>query len=244
MAQYQLAVQIDPDSAPAQNNLGNSLLRQGKMDEAISHLQQAVKINPGSAAAQFNLGNALHKNGWWAEATPHYAEAQFDIGHALLQQGKADKAIAHLQEAVKIIPDYAVAQYNLGEAFLQEGRPVEAVENYRKAIQINRDYVDALNSLSLILATCPDASLRNGAEAVEDAQKACVLTHYQKPLLVETLAAAYAEAGRFPEAIATAEKAGELATDDGLTAEAGKNRQLLKLYQAGKAYHEAPITTP
>ena len=244
IAQYQQAVQIDPDSAVAQNNLGNSLLRQGKMDEAIAHLQEAVKINPGFAAAQSNLGNALHQNGLWVEATPHFAEAQFDTGYALLQQGKADKAIPHLQEAVKIIPDYAVAQYNLGNALLQVGRSEEAIENYRMAIQINSDYVDALNSLSWILATCPDASLRNGAEAVEDGQKACALTHYQKPLIVETLAAAYAEAGRFPEAIATAEKAGELATDDGLTAVVQTNRQLLKLYQAGKANHEAPITAP
>jgi tetratricopeptide (TPR) repeat protein len=241
IAQYQLAVHFDPDSAVAQYNLGSSLLRQGKVDEAIAHLQEAVKINPGFAAAQNNLGNALHQNGLWVEATPHFAEAQFDLGYALLQQGKADEAILHLQEAVKIIPAYAVAQYNLGKAFLQEGRSVEAIQNYRKATQINPDYVEALNSLSWILATCPDASLRNGNEAVEDGQKACALTHYQKPLLVETLAAAYAEAGRFPEAITMAEK---LATDDGLTPVVAKNRQLLKLYQAGKAYHEAPITTP
>jgi tetratricopeptide (TPR) repeat protein len=244
ISQFQQAVQIDPDSAVDQNNLGNSLLRQGKVDEAILHLQQAVKINPGFALAQNNLGNALHQNGLWVEATPHFAEAQFDLGYALLQQGKADEAILHFQEAVKITPAYAVAQYNLGKAFLQEGRSVEAIDNYRMAIQINSDYVDALNSLSWILATCPDASLRNGDEAVEDGQKACTLTHYQNPLLVETLAAAYAEAGRFPEAIATAEKAEELATDDGQTDVVGKNRHLLKLYQASKAYHEAPITTP
>jgi len=244
IAQYQQAVQIDPDSAVAQFNLGNHLLRQGKVDEAIPHLQQAVKINPDFGVAQYNLGKALSQKGRREEANPHYAEAEFDLGHALLQQGKVDEAIPHLEQAVKISPDFAVAQYNLGKALLQKGWPIEAIENYRKAVQITPDYVEALNSLSWILATCPDASLRNGAEAVEDGQKACALTHYQKPLLVETLAAAYAEAGRFPEAIATAERAEKLATDDGLTVVVVKNRQLLKLYQAGKAYHEAPISTP
>ena len=87
--------------------------------------------------------------------------------------------------------------------------------------------------------------LRNGAEAVRLAERACELTHYGEPLFIGTLAAAYAEAGRFPEAVATAEKAEQLATTAGLTAVAAKNRQLLELYRAGKPYHEpAPTGQP
>jgi tetratricopeptide (TPR) repeat protein len=244
IAQFHQALQIDPDSAVAQNNLGNALLQKGKVDEAIAQFHQALQIDFGFAVAQNNLGKALLRQGKMDEAIPHFAEAQYDLGDALLQQGNVDEAIQHLQQAVGIKPNYAVARYDLGNALLQEGRSEEAIENYRKTIQINPDYVEVLNSLSWILATSPDASLRNGDEAVEDGQKACALTHYQDPPLVGTLAAAYAEAGRFPEAITTAEKAEELATGDGLMDVAGKNRQWLKLYQAGKPYHEPSITGP
>jgi len=80
----------------------------------------------------------------------------------------------------------------------------------------------ALNNLAWVLATCPDAGLRNGPEAVRLAGHACELTHYGRPLFIGTLAAAYAEAGRFPEAVTTAEKAEQLATSAGLMAVAAK----------------------
>jgi len=76
------------------------------------------------------------------------------------------------------------------------------------------------------------------------AERACELTQYGEPLYLETVAAAYAEAGRFPEAVTTAEKAEQLATTAGLTAVAAKNRQLLELYRAGKPYHEPAPTGP
>jgi tetratricopeptide (TPR) repeat protein len=120
------------------------------------------------------------------------------------------------------------------------GRTREAVAQYRQALRLNPDLVGALNNLAWILAASPDDKLRNGAEAVPLAERACELTHYGKPVIIGTLAAAYAEAGRFPEAVATAEKAEQLATSAGLTAVAAKNRQLLELYRAGKPYHESP----
>jgi tetratricopeptide (TPR) repeat protein len=93
-----------------------------------------------------------------------------------------------------------------------------------------------------VLATCPDAGLRNGAEAVRLAERACELTHYGEPSFIGTLAAAYAEAGRFPEAVTTAEKAVQLATDAGSKKTAGENRQRLELYRTGKPYHEPAPT--
>jgi hypothetical protein len=93
-----------------------------------------------------------------------------------------------------------------------------------------------------MLATSSDDGLRNGAEAVRLAERACELTHHGQPLFMGTLAAAYAECGRFPEAVTTAEKAEQLATTAGLAAVAAKNRQLLELYRAGKPYHEPAPT--
>ena len=121
----------------------------------------------------------------------------------------------------------------------QLGRTREAVVQYREALRLNPNLAGALNNLAWALAASPDDELRNGPEAVRLAQRACELTHYGEPLFLGTLAAAYAEAGRFPEAVTTAEKAEQLATDAGLTAVAAKNRELLELYRAGKPYHEA-----
>jgi tetratricopeptide (TPR) repeat protein len=101
-----------------------------------------------------------------------------------------------------------------------------------------------LNNLAWILAAGAEAELRDGAEAVRLAERACELTHYQEPLFIGTLAAAYAEAGRFPEAVTAAEKAAQLATHAGLNDLAAKNRQLLELYRAGKPCREVPPAKP
>ena len=97
-----------------------------------------------------------------------------------------------------------------------------------------------MNNLAWILATDPDATNRNGAEAVQLAERACALTDRQIPVLVGTLAAAYAEAGRFKEAIETAQQARDLAQAAGQPEVAEKNRQLLELYRSGQAYREPP----
>jgi Flp pilus assembly protein TadD len=124
----------------------------------------------------------------------------------------------------------------------QLGRNREAVAQYREALRLNPNLAAALNNLAWTLATSPEDELRNGAEAVRLAKRACELAHYGEPLLVGTLAAAYAECGRFPEAVTMAEKAEQLATDAGRTAVAAKNRQLLELYRVGKPCHEPAPT--
>ena len=124
----------------------------------------------------------------------------------------------------------------------QLGRTREAVAQYREALRLNPNLAGALNNLAWALAASPDDELRNGAEAVRLAERACELTHYGQSLFIGTLAAAYAEAGRFPEAVATAEKAEQLATTAGSKKPAGENRQRLELYRAGKPYHDpAPM---
>jgi Flp pilus assembly protein TadD len=121
----------------------------------------------------------------------------------------------------------------------QLGRDREAVAQYREALRLNPNLAGALNNLAWVLAASSDDKLRDGAEAVRLAERACELTHYGQPLFLGTLAAAYAESGRFPEAVTTAKKAEQLATAAGLPAVAAKNRQLLELYRAGKPCHES-----
>jgi cytochrome c-type biogenesis protein CcmH/NrfG len=102
--------------------------------------------------------------------------------------------------------------------------------------------VEVLNNLAWILATSSDDSVRNGTDAVALAEKACQQTHHQDAMTVGTLAAAYAEAGRFAEAVATAQKAANLAAAAGNSQFANINTQLMQMYRAGKPYHEKPQT--
>jgi protein O-mannosyl-transferase len=126
----------------------------------------------------------------------------------------------------------------LGLMLGKEGRIEEALDHFHEAIRLNPDNADPLNNLAWVLAASPNDQLRNGAEAVRLAERACELTHYREAFFVGTLAAAYAECGRFPEAVATGEKAVQLATDAGLVDLAAKNRQLLEFYRAGRPYHQ------
>jgi hypothetical protein len=99
--------------------------------------------------------------------------------------------------------------------------------------------IEALNNFAWLLAANHDPVVRNGTEAVTLAEHACKLSEYKMPVLVGTLAAAYAEAGRYAEAVTTAEKARDLAIAAGQKETADKNNDLLQVYRAGRAYHEA-----
>jgi protein O-mannosyl-transferase len=245
----QKALEIKPDYVEAHNNLGNVLLQKGSVDEAIVQYQKALEIKPDYVEAHLNLGNALDKKGNVDEAMVHYqkaleiksnsAEAHNNLGVTLFRKGKGDEAIVHLQKALEIKPDYMEAHLNLGNAFLQKGSVDEAVAHYQKVLQIKPDYLEILNNLAWLLATSPDAHIRDGVQAVKYAGRACELTHYGVTILVGTLAAAYAEAGRFDDALATAQKACALAEKSGEQDLLEKNQRLLELYRAHQPYHEA-----
>ena len=143
----------------------------------------------------------------------------------------------------KVAPGSGPAQVELAERLFRQGDSAGAVARYRLALQADPGLVPALNNLAWIRATSPEPALRDGPEAVRLAEGACRLTQYKQTVLVGTLAAAYAEAGRFPEAVTTAEMACTLAADEGDPALLARNQQLLELYRAGKPCHEPAATT-
>jgi tetratricopeptide (TPR) repeat protein len=126
------------------------------------------------------------------------------------------------------------AAYSLG----QQGDFAGAIACYRLALKTHPRSPVLLNNLAFLLATCPDTSQRNGPEAVRLAEKACQLTHYRTPLLVGTLAAAYAETGRFDDAIWMALKASALASESGDQVLLQRNQELLELYRVHKPYQD------
>ena len=156
----------------------------------------------------------------------------------MLTHGQSDAGLELSSPAFQ--PDHVAAHYNLGGILLQQGQPAEAMAEFQKALAIEPDSFEMLNNLAWLLATCPDPQVRDGTRAVQLAEHACDLTRYQKTMSIGTLAAAYAEAGRFDEAIKTAQKACVLAKQSGEQNLLQKNQELLGLYRAHKTYRDAP----
>jgi protein O-mannosyl-transferase len=247
---YQKALEIRPDYAEAHNNLGNALAKRGQTDDAIDHYQKALKTRPDYASAHNNLGVSLAGRGRLDEAIDHYrsalkirpdyAEAHNNLGNALAKRGRLDDAIDHYQSALKIRPEYAEAHANLAAAHYRQGRFLDAVEHWRDALRSEPNRIVVLNQLAWVLATCPDASVRNGAEAVELAQRAVQLSNAQQPAVLDTLAAAYAEAGQFPQAVQTVRKALDLATRQNDQVLVKSISAKIAIYEAGAPYRDTP----
>jgi tetratricopeptide (TPR) repeat protein len=240
-AAFAEAVRRRPDFIPALTGLGRALASQGKFDEAQAQFREVLRLSPTNAKAQADLLRAQAGAGQtnaaaWLDPAETGMHEKLGLFHA--QQGRLDEAVREFQEQLRLQPD-AQAWYNLALARVMQGNPKEAATNYEQAVKLKPDWPIALNDLAWIRATAPQAELRDSAEAVRLGERACQLTQSREPMFVGTLAAAYAEAGRFPEAVAAAEKAIALATTAGQTAVADKNRQLIELYRAGKPFHEA-----
>jgi superkiller protein 3 len=248
IAQYQKAIAIDPRYAEARFNLALALYARERVDEAIAQLQQAVEIQPDFAEAQGGLGAALVRRGRLDEAIAHYrkaleidpdsAIAHANLGNVFLNQGRPDKALEHFRKIVELSPESAGARNNLGVALAALGRFDHALAQFRKALQLQPDCVEARKNLAWLRATCPQASLRNGGEAIEHARRADQLCGSQRADVLDALAAAYAEAGRFSEALSTARKALDLATRQKAQAMADALRTRIALYEVGKPYHQ------
>jgi tetratricopeptide (TPR) repeat protein len=234
----------------AHYNLGVALADKGQDDEAIAQYRQALEVNPQYVYAHNNLGSMLKRRGDLEGAIAQYrraleidrncVKAHYNWGNALASQGQLDEAIAHFREALKIKPDYAKACSSLGLAFFGKGDIKEAIEAWEEGLEVKPDQADVQNNLAWLLATAPDAPLRNGAKAVALAERASQLNGGSNAPVLHTLAAAYAEEGRFGEARTTALRALDLAVaqkNGDLTA---KLPEEIKLYDADEPVRDAP----
>jgi tetratricopeptide (TPR) repeat protein len=141
------ALAFTSDNVIAQNNLGNALLDEGKLEEALTHLKEARRIKPEDAKAAFNFGNALIQNGELTEGIanlsealqlrPDYVEAHINLGSAFLKIGKVDEAAGHFERALQLEPGQFSAWNDLGYARLQQGSTEKALACFQKAAQLN-----------------------------------------------------------------------------------------------------------
>ena len=224
----QKAAEIEPDAMEPVCALGNVALRKGQMDEAAKQFRRALEISATFWEANYGYGTVLLQQRRPEEAVPYLEQALAgqpgdvmtanNLGIALLELKRADEAIAMLQQALEAHPRDHRLHDNLGNALMQRGRYDEGIAHIRKALELQPDFAAACHDLAYaawLLATSPDDSVRNGPKAVELARQVVESDGARNPMYIATMAAAYAEAGKFPEAIAIAERAKAMATARG-----------------------------
>ena len=242
------AVSIAPDHPTAYQQLAACLAQIGQHKQVIEACEQGLRINPFSPDVHQMLGVAAAETGDLTNAVDHlrlalqlkpeWPEARVALALALTSLGQLDDAADQYLRAIQAKPDDPRLHYLFAMTLAMQGNVRGAADHYRHVLRLQPDNVETLNNLAWILAANPSNDIRDGTQAVRLAERACELTQRREAVLLGTLAAAYAEAGRFNDAAATAEKARDIAAAGGQKAVAEKNRELLELYRAGKPYHE------
>ena len=237
---------LDPESPEAYVNLGILNVREGKSDEAQRYLRKAVELDPASHLSQYNLGFLLLDQNKPREALPYFraaarlepddAQGRNILGWTLQLLGGWDAAIAEYRTALKIDPELAPAQGNLLGALRARGRYVEMLAYMKSLVRSRPDDVGLRLGLAWELATRPEDRLRDGARAVELAE-ACHKVAGEEPGILDVLAAAYAEAGRFAEAVETASRAQALVKAGKGSVAAGLDERL-EGYRKGRAFRQ------
>ena len=237
-------------NALAESNLGNHYFQIGRIDDSLYHCQKALEVWPDDAGANNCLGYIQLQRGQMDDALkhfqialatqPNYTPARNNLGLALLQSGHVDDAIAQFQQALEINPDIPDAENSLGYALLKKGHADQSVAHYRRALELKPDYVGAANNLAWTLATNPNDSVRNGAQAVQFAERANQLSPGTLVIL-RTLAASYAEAGRFSDAMATDSQAFQLASSQGNGAFMNVLQHEMEMYKSAQPLREKKL---
>lgn len=251
---YRNALRADPNYAPAEAALGNLLAKAGRRDEAQEHFQRAIARDPDDTAARLGMAMTLVEDGQLDAAARHLrrilqlqpdsALALPRLGLVLLKQGRLADGTRVLREALTLTPADAQTHHLLAVAFGARDALPEALDHSRMALQWNPEFPVALNWRARVLATYPDARWRDGKEAVRLARLACAMTRNSDAAILDTLAAALAEAGNFDQAVRIQEAALRLAeaaaASGGQRPSAEGLRQRLHLYEAHQAYREKP----
>ena len=215
--------------------------------DALRHFQAVAGLKPESAAAHFNVATTLASLGRLDEAVgryrqalqlrPAYALAHNNLGAALMQLNRPDEALSEFREAVRVDPAISEAHLNLAN-FMRANRDTSgAIVELRRAVQSAPDSVSTVAGLASLLATVPDASLRNAAEAVRLAEHAVALTGRSDASTLDVLAAAYAASGDFDRAVGVAQEALDLNPPEQIALAIGLRQEL---YRQRRPYISTP----
>jgi tetratricopeptide (TPR) repeat protein len=244
----EMILAADPNQVMEHDEVALLYLQFGKVAEAVAHFSESARLQPQSAAAQYNLGTTLMQLGDYEAAVSHleyalrldpaYVRAHNSLGAALRLQGKPAEAIRHFRQTLLASPDDEDALYNLASALTKQGEVEEAITYYRRALQVQPDAQDALMELAWLLAAHPNSRLRDPNEAVRLAERASRLRRRQDAAVLDVLATAYAAAGRFDRAVATARAAlAALPASASQSELATSIQRRLDLYTEGRVYY-------
>jgi tetratricopeptide (TPR) repeat protein len=216
-AQLEKVLARNPDHGPSHFELARQLEREGRIDEAIGHYEKAAEHDPTGESRSFLAGK------------------YYEQGSGLLRAGRSAEALEPLRRAAELMPNETVLGHTLAVAMAQNNDAAGAIEQYDRVLEIEPDFVPSLAGLAWLRATHPDDTFRNGAEAVALAKRSAE-QEPNNPNVLNTLAAALAEVGRFDEAANTARKAIEIARANGLTSLVRDLEARLALYEQGKPF--------
>jgi tetratricopeptide (TPR) repeat protein len=243
-------------------NYASYLLIHNQMADAQAECEKAISIMPGYAPFQAMLGEILLRERKYTDAIgqfrlvqqldPRMVAIHLPWGRALLAEKRVPDAASEFQKVISADPKNFEAHNLLGAAYSISGKTSAGLEEYRRSLALQPSQPELLNDLAWTLATDPNPEIRNGADAVKYAAQACALTHGTQPIMLGTLAAAYAESGRFDNAVATAQKAHDIAAAEAAAAQkankpdaaragqavAARNLELLQLYRSHQPFHE------
>lgn len=181
----------------------------------VTLFRHAIEVTSENAFAHLPLGMGLEEDGLWRQVAVQYRIALVE-----------DPGFQH-----------ALEYYRLGGVLIHLGQYREGLKDFEMSLRVDPDMPDSMNGLAWLLATCPDASIRDGARAVRLAQEACEETKYRKANMLGTLAAAFAETGQYDKAVAMAQRAIIVARAHDQPDWVQLNQEWLKCYVAHQPYH-------
>jgi tetratricopeptide (TPR) repeat protein len=221
-------------------------VNEGAFDEAISDFSKAIESGPTNANAIFNRASVYRAKGEFEESIKDFDRyillnptndlAFKNRASDFAGLGKFNKAIDDWSEGLRLKPNDATALAMRGMCYNNKGRFEDALKDYYQAIKIDSTNASAWNNLAWFRATCPTAAMRNGKEAVEAATKACDYSSWKNWMRVDTLAAAFAEAGDFQQAVKYQKQA--LNMDKASSKERQAMQSRLVLYEQRQPYRQ------
>jgi tetratricopeptide (TPR) repeat protein len=215
LANFHLALKRE-DTALIRHNIARTLMKLGRMDEAITEYEVALRLDPD------------------------YRRSLTEMAAALGQRNRLDEAAVALRRLLKLNPTDDRNRRLLAVTLTRTGRVEEAIAEYRVLVRRDSSDLDALNNIAWIRATHADPRHRNGAESVRLAEQARDRSGASVAVLYSTLAAAYAEAERFPDAVRAGARAVELARAERDNEAATRFAGQLACYRVGQPFRIAP----
>ena len=241
IGQYKEALKIVPNENILHGNLGNAFLQAGQTDQAIEQYREFLKTQPEHPEIRYSLAVALLRRGESDAAIdelreavklkPDYTAAYNDLAITLLKRGSIEEAITMWERILTLQPDNAEVHNNLAVALIQKGRSREAIGHWQKTLQLQPEKTGTLLTLAWVLATSTDASVRDGTKAIALSRHAQELLGDKNLMLFRVVAAAYAEAGRFSEAVAAIRRGVQVATEQ-------HQSDFIDLFQSDLALYE------